>query len=119
MDNLLDIRVASLIETGKIVINKGLKDNIQENMEFLIYEEGEEIFDPVSKESLGQLENTKGTFKTLHVQERMTLLISNTGKPHPFTIAGMAASGVYSTPWEMLKTIRVGDKVKIINRSKI
>ncbi len=110
----IDIRVAKILESDKIVINKGSKDRIDSNMEFLVFEEGEEIKDPVSGESLGVLENPKGTFKPLHIQEKMCILISNTKRPS--TLLSMAGLSEINVERALLKSIKINDKVKITNR---
>lgn len=60
-----------------IVLNVGEIDGIAPGQRFLIYSEGEELFDPVTKESLGKLEVVKGTGKATHVQEKMTTVGSD------------------------------------------
>ena len=109
-----DIRVIKIIETDKIVINKGLNDKINSNMEFLVYVEGEEIIDPFSNENLGTLENPKGTFKPIHIQDKMTILISKVKRPNKIALT-LSAFGDMDAEYELLKTIKIGDKVKILN----
>lgn len=113
MENKLDIRVASIIETDKIVINKGHKDGIADYMRFLVYEDGEEIIDPISKKSLGLLENPKGVFKVIHSQDNMTVLISELKRPNKLALSLAQFSDV-NVERELLKTIKIGDKVKMI-----
>ncbi|QDF28290.1 hypothetical protein [Halarcobacter anaerophilus] len=71
------IKVIKVINDYTVVINAGYNDDIQENYEFLIYEKGEELFDPDTNESLGFLENVKGTASPIHIQNKMTTLKSN------------------------------------------
>ena len=115
MKNKLDIRVAAIIEVDKIVINKGKIDGIEENMRFLVYKEGDEIIDPISKKSLGLLENPKGTFKALHVQENMTILISELKRPNRFALSFASPFAEVDIERELLQSIKIGDKVKILN----
>ena len=114
MESKLDIRIANIIETDKIVINKGDKDGIDEHMRFLVYEEGEEIFDPISKKSLGILENPKGIFKVLHIQDLMTVLISELKRPSKLALTITQFADV-NAERDLLRTIKIGDKIKIIN----
>jgi hypothetical protein len=116
MDKGIDIRVANKIEIDKIVINKGEKDGIEEYMRFLVYEEGEQITDPITKKNLGMLENPKGIFKAIHIQENMTILLSELKRPHGF-VRAIEQWGDISAERDILKTIKVGDKVKIINNN--
>lgn len=115
MEEKVDIRVAKILEVDKIVINKGKADHIDEHMEFLIYDEGEEILDPVSGKSLGALENPKGTFKAIHIQDNMSILLSKTRRPNKLMI-GLAVFNDVDAERDLLKNIKVGDKVKITNR---
>ena len=110
-----DLYVVKVIETGKIVINKGIQDGIYPHHEFLVYEEGEEIFDPITKKSLGALENPKGTFKTMHVQDKMAILVSKKKIPSQIALSIAGPFGESDAEYESLKSINIGDKVKIIN----
>lgn len=111
MENIL---VAKLISLGEIVINKGSKDGIKPEMEFIVYRLGEEVFDPVTKKSLGNLEFPKGGFRILHIQENITTLVSKKKIPNHmlFTINLMNEQ---DKELSLLQTISVGDKVKITN----
>lgn len=108
-----DIRVAKVLEPGKIVINKGSKDGITNSMEFLVYEIGEEIKDPVSGKSLGVLEDPKGTFRLIHVQENIAVLLTNIKRPSK--LLPFMAFGEVNQEYEIMKTVKIGDLVKIIN----
>ncbi|MBL7710949.1 MAG: hypothetical protein JNL13_00725 [Chitinophagaceae bacterium] len=109
-----DIRVVAILETDKIVINKGSKDGIFEGMEFLVYNEGSEILDPITKENLGALENPKGRFKIIHIQERITTLLSKTKRPNKVASVLFMYSDI-DAERDLLTSIRIGDKVKITN----
>jgi hypothetical protein len=80
MNPLAEIRVAQVIDDETLVINKGSKDGITARDRFLVYEIGEEISDPVTKEPLGKLEIIKGTGAPIHIQERITTVRSDTVK---------------------------------------
>ena len=108
----IDIRVAKILEVDKIVINKGLNDQINEQMEFLVFEDGDEILDPITKKSLGLLENPKGMFKAIHIQENMSILLSKTKRPNRISLAML---GDVDSERDLLKNIKIGDKVKITN----
>lgn len=72
------IAVVSTNEDGmSLVLNVGSVDSISAGQRFLIYGEGDELFDPITKESLGRLEIVRGTGKAVHVQERMTTVRSD------------------------------------------
>ncbi len=114
MENKLDISVIKIINYDKIVINKGENDGILEQMRFLIYEEGDEIIDPTTNKSLGLLEKPKGKFKVLHIQEQITTLTSELNRSNKINILTYPFGD--EEVIETLKTIKVGDKVKILNK---
>jgi hypothetical protein len=65
-------KIVKILDPYHIVINLGIKDGIKEDMKFIVYEEGDEIIDPETKNSLGKLENVKAKVKISHVQELMS-----------------------------------------------
>ncbi|PIC72515.1 hypothetical protein [Sporosarcina sp. P17b] len=73
------IKVAQIMddEYNSVVINKGSEHGIRIDQTFLLYEIGEEIFDPDTKESLGKVEIVKGTGKVTHVQDKISTVTSD------------------------------------------
>jgi len=69
--------VIKVLNEYRVVINKGSRDGITSEDRFLVFELGEELIDPVAKEPLGRLEIVKGRVRPLHIQERVTTLISD------------------------------------------
>jgi len=68
-------KIIKIIDTYTAVINKGEKDDVQLGDLYLIYEMGEELFDPDdSSKSLGKLEIVKGRGKVGHVQENVSTI---------------------------------------------
>lgn len=109
-----EIIVVHIETPGRIVINKGHKDNINYTMRFLVYKAGKEIIDPTTKKSLGILEMPKGTFRVAHIMENMTLLQSEISRPSPITEV-MKGLTYEMTEWDLVNSIVVGDTVKVIN----
>lgn len=106
-----DIYVARVLDTGKIVINKGANDGITEEMEFVVYEKGDEIFDPITKKKLGVLENAKGSFRVFHIQEGLTVLLAKKSlEPALFSL-----SLAISNEFKLFQSIKIGDSVRITN----
>ena len=64
-------RVAKILNEFQLVLNVGEKQGVKKGMMFVVYEEGEEIKDPKTGESLGKLEIVKGEIKVSHVQETL------------------------------------------------
>lgn len=76
MGNILRGKVIKVIDEYKLVINRGSDDGVTKNDKFLIYHLGEELFDPDTKESLGELEIVCGEGKPEHIQLRVTTLVT-------------------------------------------
>jgi hypothetical protein len=69
-------RVVQVLDEYKIVINKGIDDEVEEGDNYLIFALGDEIVDPETKENLGRLEVVRGKARVIHVQERLSTLKS-------------------------------------------
>lgn len=108
-----NIQVANKIEDFRIVINKGEKDNIESYMRFLVYEDGPEILDPSTKKNLGKLEIPKGFFKVQHIQDNITILVSELRKEK--NIYQIVRTDI-NVEEDLLRKIKIGDKVKIVNK---
>jgi hypothetical protein len=61
----------------KVTINRGSENGVKKGDRFLIYAIGEELFDPDTNESLGELEIVKGTGRVIHVQQKMATIESD------------------------------------------
>src|SRR5690606_9132438 len=99
-----------------IIINRGSDDGIKSYMRFLVFDTGEEIIDPVTKESLGNLEIAKGFFKVKHVQEKITTLVSELRRPNNL-LGALGPFAELDSKVNLLQSIDVGDQVKIINEA--
>ena len=62
-------KVARILGEFQLVLNVGAQQGVKKDMTFIIYEEGEEIKDPESGQSLGKLEMVKGEVEVVHVQD--------------------------------------------------
>lgn len=100
------IKVVSIIDEYNLVINSGKSNGVYENQEFLIYGVGEEIIDPDTGESLGNLEVVKGKAKVIHVQDSMATLISDDFE----FVTETEKQGHFVSPFQNSKTER---KVRI------
>lgn len=127
-------RIVKILDETKFVANVGLKDGVTAGDRFVIFEPGEEIVDPETRESLGQLELVKVHVEAAHVQERMTLLIpqpilkdeetsgtvlsavmakttSGRERLHP-TMPGVRRDQMAGIP--VIRPIQIGDRVRKI-----
>ncbi|WP_150913865.1 hypothetical protein [Marinobacter halotolerans] len=73
-DVVFEGRIAQIIDDHRIVLNKGREHGVRIGQRFLILAIGDEIFDPETHESLGQVEVVKGRGEVTHVQEKMSTL---------------------------------------------
>jgi hypothetical protein len=72
------IVVVRVIDDLTLVLNKGSEHGISKGDTFLVYYvEPEEIKDPVTGESLGNLEIVRGSGSVVHVQPKMCTIKSN------------------------------------------
>ncbi len=72
----MEAKVIKIVDKYKVAINKGSIDGVSKDDIFMIFEKGEELFDPDTKESLGNLEIPKLRMKVFNIQEKITLLES-------------------------------------------
>ena len=66
-------KVAKILNEFQLVLNIGASEGVASGMQFIIYQEGEEILDPESGNSLGNLELVKGKIEIYHIQESLSL----------------------------------------------
>lgn len=67
-------KVVKIVDKYSVVVDIGSVDGVSEDMDFVIYETGEEIEDPETGESLGELEHPKARVKPHHIQANMTVM---------------------------------------------
>lgn len=82
MVNPIKGQIISILNEYEVIINKGSKVGLKEGDRFVIYEEGEEIFD-LNETSLGKLEIVKGKVKIEHVQEKFSICSAYKVKTNP------------------------------------
>ena len=64
-------KIVKILSETDVILDVGEKDVVTEDMEFVIYNESEDILDPETQENLGTLETVKGRLRITHVMERM------------------------------------------------
>lgn len=77
MADIITGKVIQKIDDYRIVINKGSKDGVKSDSVFLVYRLGDEMFDPDTKESLGELELICGEGTPEHIQEKLTTIYTS------------------------------------------
>jgi hypothetical protein len=65
-------QIARILSETEVVLNVGSLEQVKENMEFVIFSEGENITDPETGQDLGPIETVKGRLKVTHVMENMS-----------------------------------------------
>lgn len=66
---------------GRVYINKGSKDGIKIRDRFVIFSIGKEVFDPLTKESLGIVEDVKIRGEVINVQENLSTIQQDDFRP--------------------------------------
>ncbi|MDS1004986.1 hypothetical protein P9J83_15990 [Clostridium sporogenes] len=84
-------KVVKIVSDSEIVVNAGSEDSIKKGQELEIFTQGEEIFDPETKESLGTLDTVKATIEVVTVYPKMCLCmdIEYERSPSLLTAVGM------------------------------
>lgn len=70
-------KVAFIKSNYEVVINKGSDHGVGIGDKFIIYKLSDEVIDPDTNQSLGFLEDIKGTGVVTHIQEKIATLESN------------------------------------------
>ncbi|MFB3787868.1 MAG: hypothetical protein ACE15F_16030 [bacterium] len=68
-------KVVSILDDQRLIVNLGLEQGVAMGDRFVVYEEGGEITDPSTQQTLGKLELIKTQVEAVHVQEKMSLLM--------------------------------------------
>lgn len=69
-------KVVSIIDDVTVVINRGLEHGLLLGDRYLIFDLGDELFDPDTNKSLGKLELVRGRAEVTHLQTNMATLRS-------------------------------------------
>ena len=69
-------KVAKIVDDSHLVLNVGEIHGVTKGMKFVIFDEGDEVADPETGESLGKMEIVKGEVIVEHPQERISLAAS-------------------------------------------
>ncbi len=87
-------RIVKILDDQRLVANKGFADGWSKGDLMVVYEEGEEVTDPETNESLGRLELVKAEVEAIHVQEKMTLLMARETEAadQPYTVLSAVLS---------------------------
>lgn len=106
------MKVAKVVDEFTLVINQGSEHGIDAGQRFLIYAIGDEIFDPDTKQTLGQLEVVKGTGKVTHVQPKMATISSDMKSPPGRTIRKMGGQNLAG--WRAFALLGAGEVEEVL-----
>lgn len=107
-------KVAKVVAQANVVINKGSKDGVSVGQRFVLYQPGEEIFDPDSGASLGLLEHVKGRARVTHVQEQMSILsLEPKNQTRTKTLSEVMATISGMDEEDVVETVDVGDWARL------
>jgi len=73
MSSPLKGKIVKILTPVKVVINLGLKQGVKKDMRFIIYDEGDMIYDPDTNTPIEKLEIVKGEVTVTHVQELVSV----------------------------------------------
>ena len=92
---MIKTKIARILGPSRFVLAAGTEQDVKEGMEFIIYELTDPIYDPETKESLGELELHKGRLKVVHVQDRLSTAITSMRKTYcPSIFEAIGAAGI-------------------------
>ena len=133
---MIHTTVAQILSPTQVILAAGTEQGVREGMIFVIYELGNEIFDPETAQPLGRLELVKGRVRVTYTQEKLshasTLSRREVHVIDPLEsltshfLGRLARREVEETVFEQLKvdssvavqndlTVRVGDKAHSID----
>ncbi len=134
-------RIVHIPSDHEVVINKGLSDGVKYDMEFVIYEEGDPVIDPETREVLDRIEIVKNRVYVTHLQNRIctaepapagldisqTLARAHRGGEHGISLSSTGTKpgirpklrivdGQIQPQRNVSDEIKVGDRVRNIER---
>ncbi|MCK5120023.1 MAG: hypothetical protein KAQ78_10580, partial [Candidatus Latescibacteria bacterium] len=66
-------KIAKIVDETTFLLNVGAQDGVRNGMRFVVFDEGDEVSDPVTGESLGVWEIVKGELIVTNAQERLSM----------------------------------------------
>jgi len=88
--------VARILSDKEVILSVGSDDGVKQDMEFVIFSEGDHITDPETEEDLGAIETIKGRVTVYHVQQKMSRAKTRTYQvtvPSPYQLKSATLFG--------------------------
>ncbi|MHB8164140.1 MAG: hypothetical protein ACYDDV_07285 [Methanoregula sp.] len=77
LEPLLKGKVLKILDQYRVIVDIGYEKGIKNNMKFIIYSLGEEIYDPETGLAIDRLEIIKHRMKVTQIQEKFSILKSD------------------------------------------
>ncbi|MDT1946054.1 hypothetical protein CKN99_05970 [Carnobacterium maltaromaticum] len=110
--------VIKIIDSYRILINKGYNDSVTKNSIVEVFKKGEEIFDPFSKYSLGTLDFIKDELKVTTIYPQMAICETGRSK-FKGTTPAMAASQTLADSIGKISQSYYGSRIEIVEQINI
>ena len=110
-------RIAKILEGGRLVINRGAEHGVTAGAAYLVYQQGDEIHDPETGDSLGHLEIVKGRAVVTQVQAKLSVLsLEGKAPERQLTLSEMMAtlSGTGEDEDDHEILVEVGDFARLL-----
>ncbi len=126
-ETIVRTKIAQILSPSRVVLAAGAEQGVRVGMEFIIYELSDPIFDPETKEPLGQLELHKGRVEVIHVQEKIATAVTPMRTIYRPSIEELFRRGTPRDEHESLRvdktavavkndlTVRVGDLARSVS----
>jgi len=103
-------RVAHILDGYRVVINRGARDGVILNEEFIVFGHGVNIRDPATGEDLGPLEVVRGRGKVTHLQNAVATLTTSLVRNEPIIdLFGATGPGRTRHVMAEFSKVEVGD----------
>jgi hypothetical protein len=127
---MIETKIVRILNPTQVVLGAGSEQGVREGMTFVLYSLSDEIRDPETGESLGQLEIVKGRVRVTHVQQRFCTATTESRTVTRGPLDPLALLRKTETVYEQLKvegavavetdlTVRVGDLARETTASVI
>jgi hypothetical protein len=111
MSELIEARVAQILNSRDLVLNKGQGDGVEPGMVFeILAPQGEEIRDPETDEVLGSVERPKVVVRIVQVEPK--LAVARTFRSHRRNIGGADTTRQWMRVFEPAKYVVEYDTLK-------
>ena len=118
---MIDGKIAKIINEYEVVVNRGYSHGVESDMQFIVYTVGDQITDPDTGETLGNVEHIKAKIEPKSIQENMTVMETAETKVKSSSVGAVASlyeservpKAIAEKPEDAVETeVNVGDLVR-------